>query len=211
MKTKTNQSLLTFIVIAVLSLALGRGWAAAAVEADPAYLPIEQALDLKSLKPEVNVNLPRFLLKDAVAEMNGGTNDPLAGTGLNLADLVKDVKLIRVVVIDAKKNDEAQLAKGVAKLKEILEHDWTPVVSVPEANVGVYALGDPSGESLGGLAVLVHDGGDAVIANIVGKVSLGKIIKIASQFDKLPKDLLQKLSAAGGEKPAKKEDAAKKP
>lgn len=53
---------------------------------------------------------------------------------------------------------------------------------------------------MAGLAVLVHDGGDVVIANIVGRVSVGKILKISSNFDKLPKDLLKKLTAAGGEK-----------
>ena len=63
--------------------------------------------------------------------------------------------------------------------------------------------------TMAGLAVLIHDGNDAVIANVVGKISIGKLIKIASHMDKMPKDLLKKLqgmsnqqgtqSASGGD------------
>jgi hypothetical protein len=51
---------------------------------------------------------------------------------------------------------------------------------------------------MSGLAVLVYDGGDAVICNVVGHVSVGKLIQIAAQSKKLPKDLLQKLMGASG-------------
>jgi hypothetical protein len=188
------------------------------LENDPAYLAIDKAIDLKTIKPEVNVNLPRFLLQDAASELNGGTNDPLAGTGINFADLVKDVQLIRVVVIEAKTNDRVALEKGVTTLRSELEAKWTPVVSVPEENdsVGIYAMGDPKGESMTGLAVLVHDSGDTVIVNIVGHVSIGKLIRIATRMHGLPKDLLQKLGGLGNPADAKsgsdKDDAsAQKP
>jgi len=175
------------------------------LENDPAYLAIDKAIDLKTIKPEVNVNLPRFLLQDAASELNGGTNDPLAGTGINFADLIKDVKLIRVVVIEAKTNDRAALEKGVNILRSELDAKWTPVVSVPEEHdsVGIYAMGDPSGESMAGLAVLVHDPGDTVVVNIVGHVSIGKLIRIATHMKALPKDLLQKLGGMGNPAEAK--------
>jgi hypothetical protein len=164
-----------------------------AVEKDPAYLPIDKVLDLKTIRPEVNVNLPRFLLKDALSGFTGAdTNSPAAG-GVDIVDLIRDVKLIRVVVIEANKTNRVALDKGVKALRTELEKGWTPIVSVPEDNVGIYAMSDPAGESTTGLAVLVYDGGDAVIGNIVGKVSIGKLIKIASQSGKLPKDLLKKL------------------
>lgn len=202
MNIKTCLSVLTLALIAFAPL---RAPAQSNVETDPAYLPIDRAIDLKTIRPEVNVNLPRFLLKDAVSELNGGTNDPFAASGINIADLIKDVKLIRVVIIEAKATNRAALTAGIATLRNILETKWTPIATVPEENVGVYALGDASGESIAGLAVLIEDGGDAVIANIVGRVSLGKIVKVASHFDKIPKDLLKKLSGAGdkeSEKPA---------
>jgi hypothetical protein len=168
------------------------GFGESSVEKDPAYLPIDKVLDLKTIRPEVNINLPRFLLKDALSELNGaGTNSALEG--IDIADLIKDVKLIRVVVIEANQTNRPALDKAVKTLREELEKKWTSIVSVPEDNVGVYAMSDAAGESTTGLAVLVYDGGDAVIGNVVGHVSIGKLIKIASQSDKVPKDLLKKL------------------
>jgi hypothetical protein len=171
------------------------------VESDPAYLPIDKVLDLKAIRPEVNVNLPRFLLKDAASELSTGTNSPLAGA--DLADLIKDVKLIRFVVIEANETNRTALAEGVKKLRADLDAKWTALVSIPEENVGVYAKEDAAGESMAGLAVLIYDGGDAVIGNVVGKVSVGKLIKLASSMDKVPKDLLKKLQGIGNQ-PGKK-------
>ena len=189
------------------------------LEKDPAYLPIDKVLDLKTIHPAVNVNLPRFLLKDVASGFDGGTNDPLAVTGIDLPDLIKDVKLIRVVVIEAKDSNRSALDKGMKTLKGTLESKWTQIVTVPEENVGVYAMGDPSGDSMAGLAVLVNNDGDAVIVNIVGRVSIGKLIKVASRSNGLPKDVLKKLSAIGNQTgdaatpPASKDagSSAKKP
>lgn len=202
MKLKLHLAVLT---VALLAMAPLWSRAQAGLEADRAYLPIDQAIDLKAIPPEVDINLPRYLLKDAVSELSGSTNDPLARTGIHLAELVRDVKLIRVVVIEAKATNRAALTKGVQSLRAILDSKWTPVVSVPGDNVGIYTLGDAKGESMAGLAVLIQDGSEAVIANIVGNVSLGKILQVASSFDKLPKDFLQKLSKASVESPHKPE------
>ncbi|MBL9138839.1 MAG: DUF4252 domain-containing protein [Verrucomicrobiales bacterium] len=202
----TSKIWFAVLTLALLALAPLRVRAQAGVEADRAYLPIDQVIDLKAILPEVDINLPRYLLKDAVSELNGGTNDPLARTGINLSELVRDVKLIRVVVIEAKSTNRAALTKGMASLRTILDSKWTPVVSVPGDNVGIYTLGDAKGESLAGLAVLIQDTNDAVIVNIVGNVSLGKILQVASSFDKLPKDFLQKLSKVSSD-PAPKPEA----
>jgi len=173
------------------------GFGQTSIEKDPAYLPIDKVLDLKTIRPEVNLNLPRFLLKDAISGLSG-TNSPLFD-GIDIADLIKDVKLIRVVVIEANKTNRAALDKAMKALQSEVEHKWTAIVTVPEEkeHVGVYAMSDPAGESTTGLAVLVHDGNDAVIANIVGHVPLGKLIKLASQSGKLPNDLLKKLQGLG--------------
>jgi hypothetical protein len=184
------------------------------LEKDPAFLPIDKVLDLKMIHPAVNVNLPRFLLKDVASGFDGGTNDPLAGAGIDLPDLIKDVKLIRVIVIESNDTNRPALDKGMKTLKGTLESKWTQIVTVPEENVGIYAMGDPSGESMAGLAVLVYNDGDAVIVNIVGRVSIGKLIKIASSSDKLPKGMLEKLRAIGNQtgdaatQPASKEPAS---
>jgi len=187
------------------------------LEKDPAYLPIDRVLDFKTIHPAVNVNLPRFLLKDVASGFDGGTNDPLAAEGIDFPDLVKDVKLIRVVVIEANDTNRPALDKGMKTLKGTLESKWMQIVTVPEENVGVYAMGDPSGDSMAGLAVLVYNDGDAVIVNVVGRVSIGKLIKIASRSDKLPKGMLEKLRAIGNQagdaatQPASKDASGKKP
>jgi len=168
------------------------------VEKDPAYLPIDNVLDLKTIRPDVNLNLPRFLLKDALSELSGDAS-PIQG--IDIAELIKDVKLIRVVVIEVNKTNRPAVDKAVKALQSELEKKWTTIISVPEEkeHVGVYAMSDPAGESTTGLAVLVFDGNDAVIGNIVGHVSIGKLIKIASQSGKVPKDLLKKLQRLGNE------------
>jgi hypothetical protein len=201
----------------ILSLAFVAAWPVfgqtqALLEKDPAYLAIDQAIDFKTIRPEVNVNLPHFLLQDAVSEFNGGKDDPFAGTGINISELVKEIKLIRVVVIQAKETNRAALVKGVATLRATLESKWTPIATVPEDNVGVYALSDASGEKMAGLAVLIQDKNEAVIANIVGHVSIAKIVKVASNMKKFPKDVLKKLMKGGNaEKDEEPEEEKEKP
>ena len=189
-------------LIAILTLALvatcPASRAEGSIESDPAYLPIDKVLDLKAIPPQVNVNLPRFLLKDAISGLTNAPNNGLTGQGIDLADLVKDVKLIRVVVIEAKTN-RAELDKSMKALRSVLDSKWTAIVNVPESNVGVYAMGDPSGESNAGVAVLIYDHGQAVIVNIVGHVSIGKLISIAAQTHRLPTDLLKQLQGTNGQ------------
>ena len=204
----------TAFILALLTAYPLAGFGQASVEKDPAYLPIDKVLDLKTIRPEVNLNLPRFLLKDALSGLNGATNgSPIEG--VDIADLIKDVKLIRVVVIETNPTNRAAVDKAMKALRSELEKKWTTIVSVPEEkeHVGVYAMSDPAGESTTGLAVLVFDGNDAVIGNIVGRISIGKLIKIASQSGKVPKDFLKKLQGLGNqtnEPPAAKGDDSSK-
>jgi hypothetical protein len=204
---------ITSFMLALLTAYPLAGFGQSSVEKDPAYLPIDKVLDLKTIRPEVNINLPRFLLKDALGELkDAGTN---AFDGIDIADLIKDVKLVRVVVIEANETNRPALDKGVKALREELEKKWTSIVSVAEdkEHVGVYTMSDPAGESSTGLAVLVYDGGDAVIANVVGHVSIGKLIKLASASDKVPKDLLKKLQGVGNQpkEPPKSADDSARP
>lgn len=187
------KKLVTFLTLALLVARPVTGFSQASLESDPAYLPIDKSLDLKAIPPQVNVNIPRFLLKDAISGLSNAPGNALAGTGIDVPDLVKDVKLIRVVVIEANNTNRPALEKSVKALRAELDAKWTAIVNVPEGNVGVYAMGDPSGESVAGVAVLIYDKGQAVIVNVVGHVSIGKLIQIASQSNKLPKDLLKAL------------------
>lgn len=186
------------------------GFSAAAHESDPAYLAIDKAVDLKLIPPQVNINLPRFLLKDTINDLAGTTNGPLAGKGPEFAELVKDVKLIRLVIIEANKTNRPALDSAIKTLRAELEAKWTPIVTVPEENIGVYAMSDASGDKVGGMAVLVYDDGDAVIGNVVGNVPIGKAIRLASQMNKLPKGLLQQLAGMSGSTNASTGSAAPK-
>jgi hypothetical protein len=108
------------------------------------------------------------------------------------------VKLIRVVVIEVSATNRTEVDKAVKKLQGELQSKWTPIVIVPEDNVNIYAMGDASGEATSGLGLLVYDGGDLVIGNVVGHVSIGKLLQIATRKNNLPKDLLNKLLRGGG-------------
>ena len=204
-----KKSIASFMLVLLAAAPLG-AFGETSVEKDPAYLPIDEVLDLKTIRPEVNLNLPRFLLKDALAELNSSTNGS-SMEGMDIAEAVKDVKLIRVVVIEANQTNRPAVEKAFKTLQSQLEKKWTTIVSVPEEkeHVGVYAMSDAAGESTTGLAVLVYDESDAVIANIVGHISIGKLIKIASQSGKVPKDLLKKLQSLGNQTKESKGDDAK--
>ncbi len=185
---KIMNKLITTFMLALLAACPLAGFGESSLEKAPAYLPIDTVLDLKTIRPTVNVNLPHFLLKDALA---GLTN--VAEPGANdIADLLKDIKLIRVVVIDHNQNKVAGLDDAMKTLRDELDKKWTAIVSVPGENVGVYVMPDAAGESNAGLAVLVNDHGDAVIVNIVGHIPIDKAMKLASQ-----KDVLKNLKGLG--------------
>ncbi len=209
------KKLATILTLALITACPLAGRAADSIEADRAYLPIDKVLDLKAIPPQVNVTLPRFLLKDAIAGLTNIPNKALPA-GIDLADLVKDVKLIRVVVLEVAKTNRPAVEKGLKALRSELDSKWTSIVSVPadgHDSVGVYAMGDKDGESVAGVAVLVDNASDVVIVNIVGHVSIGKLLAIAVQSKKLPPELLKQLQGVGAQtimsESGKKADAGK--
>lgn len=202
---KTSLITSTLALVATCLAFSGAVLAQGDLKDDPAYLDIDSAIDLTEITPEVNVNIPKFLLNTALSEFTGGDDDPLAKLGVNLKELTQDVKLIRVVVIDGKKENAAAIMAGVENLKKQLSKDWISIVAVPKDNVFIYARSDASGEELAGAALLVADGNNLVIGNLVGNVPLGKLAKIAAQLgqDDL-EDVLEQLTKGMG---AKEEEA----
>jgi hypothetical protein len=205
MKTTSKLQLLLLAILIAFPIL---GQAQDKLKSHPAYLPIDGAIDLAVAKPEVNVNLPRFLLQNVVSELDGGPDDPFAEMDIDFKDLVKGIELLRVVVIESNDTNKEQINKGVKKLRQQLESDWTPIVSVPEDGVGIYGLSDESGNAMAGIALLINDDGDVVIGNLVGEVSIGKVIKIATQMKSLPPGLMEQLAgfSGGGSSDAKKEN-----
>ena len=74
-------------------------------------------------------------------------------------------------MIQANETNRPALEKAAKALRGELDAKWMPIVSVPENNVGVYAKSDPSGESMAGVAVLVFNGDNFVIANAWSEMS----------------------------------------
>ena len=111
--------------VSILTLTFGLSWLTPAfaqnqLESDPAYLPIDKVFDFKTLKPDVNINLPKYLLKDALADLDGGKNDPFEGTGVKISELIQDIKLIRVVVLNGGKgNGDASEWNGVRQRNQV--------------------------------------------------------------------------------------------
>lgn len=203
------KKLIATLTLAFIAACPFAGFGQADIQKDPAYLPIDKVLDLKANPPQVNVNLPRFLLKDVLSNLD--TSNVLAKSGIDLGDVLKDVKLIRVVVFEGNKSNKSELGEAIKKLQSEVDSKWMSIVRVHDGgdNVGVYVMGDASGDSTAGLAVLVHSGdGDTVIVNVVGHVPIGKLIQIASQSKKFPKDLLKQLQGVGVDTGAKPEAKA---
>ena len=186
-------------MIATLAIAQTTSLANKTLKEDPAYLPIDEVVDLSVLKPEVNVNLPKFLIKNAISEIGTGKDSPLVKAGIDIESLVKDVKLIRVVVIDADDEQRDQVDRAATALRSELDKSWMQIVSVPEEQVGIYALSDADGERMIGLALVVQDGNSLVIGNIVGELPLGKLLAVAAKLrggdleELLPPDLLEEI------------------
>ena len=195
MNMKYKTTLILFALLATIPVA---GHAQDKLKSHPAYLPLDTVLDMAVARPEVNVNLPRFLLQNVVSELNGGPDDSFASMGIDFKDLVKGIELIRVVVIESNEENKHHITKGVEALRKQLESKWTPIVSVPEDGVGVYGMSDASGDAMIGIAVLVNDDGDVVIGNLVGDVSIGKMLKIATQMKSFPSNIMEKLAGLGG-------------
>lgn len=178
------------VVIGIASIGMAQQPGAPAD--NPAYLNIDQAFDFSVIEPTVNVNMPKFLLDNILSQLDGGQEDPFAGTGINITELTQDIELIRVVVFEVKDPEKQKIVNaGVEKLKKSMSSKWMPIVNVPDGNVTVFAMGDESGKRLAGLAMMVAEKNSAVIGNIVGEVQIGKIIAAAGKMAKSDQGIQQ--------------------
>lgn len=178
---------------------------------DPAYLRIDEVFDLEIVKPEVNVNLPRFLLMNALAEFDGKGEDPFAGTGINVKEVLQDIKLIRVMIVEATDQSRKHVDSAVAALRKDLSSKWISVVTIPDDGIGIYAMADADGGKMAGLTVLIADEGDVIVANVVGSLPLGKILKLATNINgpqgEMIKKALSEFAGGAAEKGQAKETA----
>ena len=66
-------------------------------------------------RPNPAVRTGRSRFKDALSELNGAASGSLV-EGIDIAELIKDVKLIRIVVIEANKTNRPAMDKAVKAL-----------------------------------------------------------------------------------------------
>ena len=161
---------------------------------DPAFVDLDSRFDPSKIQATVNLNLPEFVLKNILSEFDGGKDDPFQELGINVADLTRDIRLIRVLVVEKSNSqaDAAYLNSLVKNLRKDLDSSWMTLLSVPEGNVAIYAKGDQSGARMRGISLLVNEGDAFVFLNVVGELPIGKILKAAS---KLSGDSEQKANA----------------
>jgi hypothetical protein len=119
------------------------------------------------------------------------------------------------MVIEAKDENREHIAAGVKKLRSLLEAGWISTVAVPEEGIGIYTKSDASGESMAGLALLISDGDETIVGNVVGNVPIGKLTKIASKMGtnnvQLKKLIEQLMGAGAGTSPGESQEGQAKP
>lgn len=165
MKIKSSFCSLLLLLPCVLS----------AQSADRAYLNIDAIIDYSIAPPEVNINLPPFLLNSLKSD--------LAEQQPELAEITEGINSIRVLVIPRNDENSAHLAEAYDQIHTLLEKDWTPILSVPEENLGIYAISDETGLEMAGIAGMISAEDNFIVINLAGKISLGKLLKIAHNMD----------------------------
>jgi len=177
------------------------------VEENPAYIKLSNSIDVTQAKPTVNVNLPKFLINEALSALDelstleGSDQEKVAQLVSQVKEIVKEIQVIQVMVFEDLDNESSQVvAKGMDTLKKELEDSWTTIVAIPDEGINIFAKPDASGEKMAGISVLVSEGNEAVVANIVGRLPLGKIIKLATESRGMDPRMLEEIleGIAGG-------------
>ncbi|HET7537220.1 MAG TPA: DUF4252 domain-containing protein [Candidatus Didemnitutus sp.] len=166
------------ISLATAALSLVLSVAARAAE-DPGYVDIGQLLP--STKGQfVEVNLSQGMLK--FAAKLAAREEP------ECADLIANLKRIRVNVVGLDDNNRAGTLEQIESVRRKLESQgWTQIVKVRETekgdNVDIHVR-QTSDEVIEGLVITVIDHkGEAVFVNIVGNIHVDQLSKIADKFD----------------------------
>lgn len=182
----------TSLATATLTLALITASHAAE---DPGYVDIGKLMP--SAKGEfVEVNLSQGMLK--FAAKIAAREEPEA------AELIGNLKRVRVNVVGMDENNRAGTVERIEAVRRKLESDgWMQMVTVREKeggdNVDVH-IKQSSDEVIEGLVVTVIDKkGEAVFVNIVGRIHVDQISKLADKFDIEPLKHV-KIKAHGGDR-----------
>lgn len=181
------------MVVASLVLLTTLATAQGPMERVPGYVAIEELglLDLSTV--EVNINLTGAMLKALASSAEGGDSD--------LALLIHDVSRVRVLVGPPPAGTPAALVATLRTAVDRLESEgWIRLISVREGDdeeVAVLSL--ESGDLIRGLAVLVLDGEEAVLVNLVGEMRpevMGRLMGSLDSLDAVAAELAEASGAA---------------
>lgn len=175
-------------VCALLALTVGtahaqRGLSQEELERQPGYVDFGDVWDWSDGDEEVEIHLTQPLLGVVGSFVRG--DDP------ELADLILDLHLVRVNQFTFRRRDEDAVRNFIDETGDRLRNDrWDNIVKVRDrderVNVFVKLDGDgkdPAETFLSGLCVLVVDGSEAALVNVVGRFRLEDVAKVGRQFD----------------------------
>lgn len=103
----------------------------------------------------------------------------------DLAELLAMVRSVRVKAFSVG-DDQASIKKNVDRIMKKLDQDkWTRIIYIKDDDetISVSTKSDSNGNIVG-LTVVMFEPGDSVgFVNVVGDISLGKLLSLAGRFD----------------------------
>ena len=134
----------------------------------------------------MNINLAGAMLQALASSAEGGDSD--------LAQLVREVTRVRVLVGPVRAGESAALAATLRTAVDRLESEgWNRLVSIREGgSEEVAVLSLEGGGLIRGLTVLVLDGDEAVLVNLVGEMrpeAMGRLLGSLDSLDTVAAEL----------------------
>ncbi len=143
----------------------------------PGYFPFEELEILGRDELSLEINLGKPLLRLVAAATRKAEPE--------FAALIDSLDAVRVRVAPAEDVDLERARKATAGATDWLEdRGWQVVVRAREEDEEVFIYTRDSGGDIAGMAVLViEEGGDVAVINIVGKMDLAQLEKLGETLD----------------------------
>ena len=170
MKRRTLLGLLAALIIGASAIS-----AQTPVEEHPGYFPLEELAILPRESLNVEINLPRSLLKLVALSVD---DEP------EFADLMSNLEAIRVQIASLENLERKQVQARLQEATKWLEQrDWRGLVRIRDVDEELYYYSREAGGEIAGVTILVLDDEEATIVNLVGKIDLAKLSEIIRGLD----------------------------
>ncbi len=143
----------------------------------PGYFPFEELGILGRDELSLEVNLARPLLRLVAAATRGAEPE--------FADLVASLDAVRLRVAPAEDVDLKRVRGAVGEAADWLEDKgWSVVVRAREDDEEIFIYTrDLEGEIVGMAILVIEEGGDVAVINIVGRIDLAQLEKLGEALD----------------------------